>query len=337
MSLKEALGVAARGEPVPDAAMAGAIADMLSGEADEVRVAALLTALAVRGETPAEIAAGARAMRAAARTIQAPAGAIDTCGTGGTGLHTLNVSTATALVLAGLGVPVAKHGNKAASSLSGSADVLGALGVRTGLAPARSQAMLAEVGIAFLFAPTHHPAARHVAGVRRTLGFRTLFNLLGPLSNPAGATRQLMGVADPALCRPMAEALGALGSERAWVVHGEDGLDELTVCGASRACVLSGGTVTERTVTPEEAGLPRHAPGALRGSDPGHNADALRRLLDGEPGAYRDAVALNAGAGLIVAERAGDLAEGARLAEAALDDGSAKRTLARLIAATEAA
>ena len=337
MSLKEALAIAAKGQPVPDDAMEGAIADMLSGEADEVRVAGLLTAMAVRGETPAEIAAGARAMRAAARMIAAPPGTIDTCGTGGTGLHTLNVSTATALVLASLGVPVAKHGNKAASSLSGSADVLGALGVHAGLEPDQSQAVLAEVGIAFLFAPTHHPAARHVAGVRGALGFRTLFNLLGPLSNPAGAKRQLMGVADPALCRPMAKALGALGSERAWVVHGEDGLDELTVCGSSRACILSDGGITERTVTPEEADLPRHPPGALRGGDPEHNAATLRRLLDGERGPYRDAVALNAAAGLIVAGRVSDLAEGARRAESTIDDGSARATLARLVSATEAA
>lgn len=337
MSLADALATAVRGEPVPDEAMRGAIADMLSGEADEVRVAGLLTALAVRGETPAEIAAGARTMRAAARMIEAPPGTIDTCGTGGTGLHTLNVSTATALVLASLGVPVAKHGNKAASSLSGSADVLGALDVRAGLDPEQSQAVLAEVGIAFLFAPTHHPAVRHVANVRKRLGFRTLFNLLGPLSNPAGAKRQLMGVADGALCRPMAEALGALGSERAWVVHGEDGLDELTVCGPSRACILAAGKVTERTVTPEEAGLPRHPPGALRGGDPDHNAAALRRLLDGERGAYRDAVALNAAAGLIVAGRTSGLAEGARLAEGAIDDGRARATLSRLVNATEAA
>ena len=337
MSLADALAYAGTGRPVPDDAMTGAMDEMLSGAADPMRVAGLLAALAARGETPAEIAAGARAMRANALTIRAPDGTIDTCGTGGTGLHTLNVSTATAIVLASLGVPVAKHGNKAASSLSGSADVLSALGVRTGLPPARSEAILAETGLVFLFAPAHHPAAAHVAPVRRALGCRTIFNLLGPLANPAGARRQLMGVNDDALRAPMAEALAAMGSERAWVVHGEDGLDELTVCGESRACVLSDGTITERTVTPEEAGLTRHAPGALRGGDPAHNAAALRRMLAGEPGAYRDAVVLNAGAGLIVAGRTDDLAAGARMAEAAINDGRASAALDRLVAATEGA
>ena len=336
MSVADALALAVAGRTLPAPVMTAAMADMLSGAADPMRVAALLTALRLRGETPEEIAAGAAAMRAQARMITAPPGTVDTCGTGGTGLHTLNVSTATALVLAALGVPVAKHGNRAASSLSGSSDVLGALGVRTDLTPERAEGVLGRLSLAFLFAPNHHPAVAHVMPVRRALGFRTIFNLLGPLSNPAGAKRQLMGVYDGALCRPLAEALRALGSERAWIVHGEDGLDELTVCGPNRVCVLDGGRITERTVAPEEAGLPRHPVGALTGGAPEANADAMRALLDGARGAYRDAVALNAAAGLIVAGRTDGLAVGARLAERALDDGSAKFVLGRLVSETNA-
>ena len=336
MSVKDALALAVAGAPLPEAAMEAAMTDMLTGAADPLRVAALLTALHMRGETAEEIASGAGAMRAQARMIAAPPGTLDTCGTGGTGLHTLNVSTATAIVLASLGVPVAKHGNRAASSLSGSTDVLGALGVRTDLTPERAERVLASTGLAFLFAPTHHPAVANVAAVRRALGFRTVFNLLGPLSNPAGARRQLLGVYDGALCRPLAEALRAIGSERAWVVHGADGVDELTVCGPSRACVLADGEVEEREVTPEEAGLTRHPEGSLRGGDPAHNAGAMRALFGGATGPYRDAVALNAAAGLVIAERADGLADGARQAEAALDDGRAKAMLDRITAETNA-
>ena len=335
MSFDAALEAAVAGDALTERQARAAFDAVLAGDVPEVRVAALLTAMRVRGETPAEIAGAAAAMRAAMVPVAAPEGTLDTCGTGGTGLHTLNVSTASAIVLASLGVPVAKHGNRAASSLSGSSDVLAALGVGL-VRPARAEAVLARLGLAFLYAPYHHPGLAPIAPLRRALGFRTVFNVLGPLCSPARARLQVLGVSQDALRRPLAEALAAVGTARAWVVHGADGLDELTVCGDSRVTVLEDGALTERTVTPEEAGLTRRPEGALRGGDPDHNADALRAVLDGHPGAYRDAVALNAAAGLVVVRRAAGLAEGARLAEAAMDDGRARSLLDRLVTETNA-
>ncbi|MDO9076915.1 MAG: anthranilate phosphoribosyltransferase [Brevundimonas sp.] len=305
----------------------------LRGEPTPAQVAAAVTALRIRGETVEEIAAFATAMREAARTLDHPYDAIDTCGTGGDGQHTFNISTAAALVLAGAGLKVAKHGNRAMSSKSGSSDVLSVLGVNLQASPAQQRRSLDEAGIAFLFAPAYHGAMRHVGPVRAEIGFRTVFNLLGPLSNPAGAKRQVMGVYDPRLLEPLAEVLGRLGATRAWTVHGQ-GLDELTTTGETEVAEWKDGTVRRFTVTPEDAGLPRASLDALRGGDAEENAAALRALLDGATGAYRDIVLLNAAAALVVADRAADLAEGAALAAKVIDDGRAARALADLVEAT---
>ena len=305
----------------------------LRGEPTPAQVAAAVTALRIRGETVEEIAAFATAMRDAALTLDHPYDVIDTCGTGGDGQHTFNISTAAALVLAGAGLKVAKHGNRALSSKSGSSDVLAALGVNLAATPAQQRRSLDRAGIAFLFAPAYHGAMRHVGPVRAEIGFRTVFNLLGPLSNPASAKRQVMGVYDPRLLAPLAEVLGRLGATRAWTVHGQ-GLDELTTTGATEVAEWKDGAVRSFTVTPEDAGLPRADIADLRGGDAEENAAALRALLDGARGAYRDVVLLNAAAALVVADRAADLAEGAALAAAVIDDGRAATALSDLVAAT---
>ena len=307
----------------------------LRGEPTPAQVAAAVTALRIRGETVEEIAAFATAMREAARTLDHPYDAIDTCGTGGDGQHTFNISTAAALVLAGAGLKVAKHGNRAMSSRSGSSDVLSVLGVNLQASPAQQRRSLDQAGIAFLFAPAYHGAMRHVGPVRAEIGFRTVFNLLGPLSNPAGARRQVMGVYDPRLLEPLAEVLGRLGATRAWTVHGQ-GLDELTTTGETEVAEWKDGAVRRFTVTPEDAGLPRADLAALRGGDAEENAAALRALLDGSTGAYRDIVLLNAAAALVGADRAADLAEGAALAAAVIDDGRAAKALVDLVEATNA-
>jgi len=307
----------------------------LRGEPTPAQVAAAVTALRIRGETVEEIAAFATAMREAARTLDHPYDAIDTCGTGGDGQHTFNISTAAALVLAGAGLKVAKHGNRAMSSKSGSSDVLSVLGVNLQASPAQQRRSLDEAGIAFLFAPAYHGAMRHVGPVRAEIGFRTVFNLLGPLSNPAGAKRQVMGVYDPRLLEPLAEVLGRLGATRAWTVHGQ-GLDELTTTGETEVAEWKDGAVRRFSVKPEDAGLPRASIDALRGGDAEENAVALRALLDGARGPYRDIVLLNAAAALVVADRAVDLAEGAAMAAAVIDDGRAAKALADLVEATNA-
>ncbi|WP_125257305.1 anthranilate phosphoribosyltransferase [Brevundimonas fluminis] len=305
----------------------------LRGEPTPAQVAAAVTALRVRGETVDEIAAFATAMRDAARTLDHPYDAIDTCGTGGDGQHTFNISTAAALVLAGAGLKVAKHGNRALSSKSGSSDVLAALGVNLAATPEQQRRSLDHAGIAFLFAPHYHGAMRHVGPVRAEIGFRTVFNLLGPLSNPAGARRQVMGVYDPRLLEPLAEVLGRLGARRAWTVHGQ-GLDELTTTGPTEVAEWKDGAVRRFAVAPADAGLPTATIDDLRGGDAEENAAALRALLDGAPGAYRDVVLLNAAAALLVADRADTLRAGAELAAAAIDDGRAAQALARLVEAT---
>jgi anthranilate phosphoribosyltransferase/anthranilate synthase/phosphoribosyltransferase len=261
--------------------------------------------------------------------VEAPAGAIDVCGTGGDGAHTLNVSTAVTFVVAGAGVPVAKHGNRAASSRAGGADVLAALGVNVDTPLDRLPAILRAANCAFLFAPRHHAAMRHVAGPRQELGTRTIFNLLGPMANPARVARQLTGVFAPVWARPMAETLGRLGTERAWIVHG-GGLDELTLAGESQVVELHGGAIREFTVTPEEAGLTRAPVEAIRGGDAEENAAALRALLGGAISPYRDTVLLNASAALIVAGRAQDMKDGAAQAAKAIDSGAAANALAVL-------
>jgi anthranilate phosphoribosyltransferase len=308
---------------------------IMSGAATSAQIGAFLMGLRIRGETVDEIAAAASVIRAKAQTIQAPPGAIDTCGTGGDQSGTYNISTAAAIVTAACGVPVAKHGNRAVSSKSGSADVLMALGVNINAPQALMTRSLYENNLCFLMAPRHHAAMRHVAPVREELGLRTLFNLLGPLSNPAGTKRQLVGVFADRWVAPLAEVLGLLGAERAWVVHGSDGLDELTVSGPSQVAEWYQGKVTRFEVTPELAGLPRSPAEALTGGDAAYNAAALLRLLEGEAGAYRDIVLLNAGAALVVAEKAGTLREGVAQAAAALDAGTARACLDRLVEITQ--
>ncbi|MBV7256525.1 anthranilate phosphoribosyltransferase [Pacificimonas sp. WHA3] len=301
-----------------------AFSAILAGRIEDADIARFLVGLAERGETVSEIVAAAGVLRAHMVRVDAPAHAIDVCGTGGDGMHTRNISTAVAILVAACGVPVAKHGNRAASSQSGAADVLSCLGLSLDLAPDRLEASISEVGIGFLFAARHHPVMARVAPVRKALGRRTIFNLLGPLSNPAGVTRQLVGVFSPEWTRPLAKALLGLGAERAMVVHGHDGLDELTVTGTSVAGRLDHGRIDDVTVSPADAGLSRHDMQALRGGTPQENAAALLRLLDGEIGAYRDITVLNAAAALVVAGISDNLADAAAVAVAALDDGAAK-------------
>lgn len=299
---------------------------MLDGELADDAIAATLVDLAERGETAAEVAGAVRAMRARMKPVAAPPGAIDVCGTGGDGQHSLNVSTAVALVVAACDVPVAKHGNRAASSKAGGADTLEALGLNLARASELAEATLADLGIAFLFAQAHHPALARIAPIRKALGRRTIFNLLGPLANPAGVTRQLVGVSHPGLIALYRDAMNLLGAETALIVSGEEGLDELSIAGTSYVGAIGlPGFLTE--IRPEDAGLPSHPLEELRGGDAAFNADALRRLLMGERSAYRDAVLLNSAAALLVAGQVDDWLEGVEEAAEALDKGLAKALL----------
>ena len=302
----------------------------LRGDPTPAQVGAALTAMRMRGETLGEIVACARAMRQAAIRIAPPYPTIDVCGTGGDGLHTLNISTAVGFVAAGGGLKVAKHGNRALSSKSGGADILSELGVDISAPADKQLRALDEAGICFLFAPAHHGAMRHVSPVRAELGFRTIFNLLGPLTNPAGAQRQVVGVYSERWVERLAEALAALGSERAWVVHGS-GLDELTTTGETSVAEVRDGQVRLFTITPEAVGLKRAALADLTGGTPAENAQALRRLLAGETGAYRDIVLLNAAAAFLVADKVETLREGVDLAAAVIDDGRAQGALDKLV------
>ncbi len=304
---------------------------MMAGEATPAQMGGLLMALRVRGETVDEITGGAKAMRARAVTIDAPQGAIDTCGTGGDAKGTFNVSTGAAIVAAACGVPVAKHGNRALSSKSGSADVLTSLGVNIDANMALVQDSLWQANIGFLMAPRHHGAMRHVAPTRVELGTRTIFNLLGPLSNPAGAKRQLIGVFDGVWAEPMAEVLRNLGSERVWVVHGSDGTDELTTTGPSDVVELRDGELRRFKVTPEEAGLTRTSLDTIKGGDGDENALIMTAVLDGTPGPIRDIVLLNSAAALIVAGRVETLRDGIAVAAEAIDSGAASATLNELV------
>lgn len=305
----------------------------LRGEPTPAQVAAALTAMRLRGETVGEIVAGARAMRAAATRLDVPYPTIDVCGTGGDGLHTLNISTAVGFVAAGGGLKVAKHGNRALSSRSGASDVLTALGINIQAGPDRQREALDKAGICFLFAPAHHGSTRHVAPIRAELGFRTVFNLLGPLTNPAGAQRQVLGVFSARWVEPLARVLGQLGAERAWVVHGQ-GMDEMTTTGPTEVAEWRDGQMRLFTVTPEAVGLPTATQEQLMGGDPEANAIALTALLEGEPGPYRDVVLLNAAAAFLVGEKVETLREGIALGQAVIDDGRAKAALAGLVAAT---
>jgi len=305
----------------------------LRGEPTPAQVAAAVTAIRLRGETVNEIAACARAMRAAAIHLDHPYDVIDVCGTGGDGLHTLNISTAVGFVAAGGGLKVAKHGNRAITSKSGTADVLAALGVNIEATLEQQRRALDEAGICFLFAQAHHGAMRHVSPIRQQLGFRTIFNLLGPLSNPAGARRQVVGVPSLRFVEPIARALGQLGAIRAWSVHGA-GLDELTTTGETEVAEWRDGHVTLFRITPEAVGLPRAALADITGGAPEYNARALAELLDGAKGPYRDIVLLNAAAAFLVADKAETLSDGIGLAAQAIDSGAARRALDGLIAAT---
>jgi anthranilate phosphoribosyltransferase len=330
---KALLAKVATGQRLAEAESAAAFDAMMSGDTTPSQMGAFLMALRVRGETVEEITGAARIMRAKALAIEAPANAIDIVGTGGDGHGTFNISSAAALVVAGCGVPVAKHGNRKASSQTGAADVLEALGVNINADFTLVRRAIVEAGIGFLMAQRHHSAMRHVAPTRVELGTRTIFNLLGPVSNPAGVKRQLVGVFAREWVRPIAEVLGKLGSERAWVVHG-DGLDEITTTGATHVAELNLGRVSTFEIVPEDADLPRARLGDIRGADPASNAARMIATLDGTAGPVRDIVLLNAAAALIVAGRAATLREGAALAAQALDRGAARQALARLIAIT---
>ena len=307
---------------------------IMSGDATEAQIGAFLMALRVRGETVDEITGAVRTMRAKALAVNAPTGAIDVVGTGGDGSGTYNISTAAAIVVAGAGVPVAKHGNKALSSKSGAADVLTALGVNIDADLGLVERAIAEAGIGFLMATRHHSAMKYVGPPRVQMGTRTIFNLLGPLSNPAGVTRQFTGVFAKDWVEPMANVLNNLGCEAAWVVHGLDGLDEMTTTGPSYVAELKDGKVSTFEVSPEDAGLPTAQPEDLKGGDGEHNAAALRAVMDGVAGPYRDVTIYNAAGALIVAGKATDLKDGAVQAAASIDDGKAKAALDKMIAIT---
>jgi anthranilate phosphoribosyltransferase/anthranilate synthase/phosphoribosyltransferase len=334
LSLKPVLARLGEGKSLTHTEAEEAFGVMMDGQATPAQIGGMLMAMRARGETVAELTGAVTAMRARMTRVAAPDNAMDVCGTGGDGAASLNISTAVAFVLAACGVPVAKHGNKALSSRSGGADVLAALGVVIEPPLARLDKILGEVGCVFMFAPRHHPAFRHVAPVRVELGTRTLFNLTGPLVNPAGAKKQLLGVYDPAWCRPLAETLRALGSEAAWVVHG-GGLDELTLAGENFVVALKDGVIDEFNVTAADAGLPEYPAEAISGGDAEQNAAALRALLNGAPGAYRDTVLLNTAAALVVAGRSKNLADGVKQAAAAIDTGKAANILEALVIASK--
>lgn len=327
----EILSAVERGDFLSQDDMLTAMDFLLEGEAPDEKIEAFLLALRARGETIDEIVAAAEAMRARAIRVSAPPGSIDTCGTGGDGADTYNISTAAALIVAGSGVPVAKHGNRSASSRSGSSDVLTALGVNIHATPALIERCLDEAKIGFMFAAYHHRAVGNVARVRKKLGVRTIFNALGPLANPAGARLQLMGVYDYKLTNKLAHSLGALGAHRAWVVAGADGLDELTTTGVSFVSEYANGEVRDFTLSPQDAGIGLADPLSLKGGNSEQNADALRRLLDGEHGAYRDIAVYNAAAALLIAGKSNSLEDAANLAAKAIDTGAAARSLQRLI------
>jgi anthranilate phosphoribosyltransferase len=334
--LKPLIARAAEG-PLTRPQAEAAFAAIMEGDATPAQLGGFLMALRTRGETVDEYAAAATVMRAKCLHVRAPEGAIDIVGTGGDGKGTLNISTAAAFVVAGAGVPVAKHGNRNLSSRSGAADALTELGINVMVGPQVVERALAEVGIGFMMAPVHHPAVRHVMPARAELGTRTIFNILGPLTNPASVRRQLTGAYSRAVIRPMAETLGALGSDRAWVVHGADGTDEVSIAGETHVAELRDGRVSQFAVHPEEAGLPTHALAAITGGSPRQNAAALRALLAGEPSAYRDAVVLNAAAALVIAGEAEDLGVGAGLARESIDSGEARHKAEALAALTRAA
>jgi len=332
--LKGFIAQVATGTALDEQAAEQAFNIIMSGNATPAQIGGFLMALRVRGETVAEITGAARAMRAKCLYVKAPADAIDVVGTGGDATGTFNISTGAAIVVAACGVPVAKHGNRALSSKSGAADTLSALGINTDADFALIEQSIREAGIGFLMAPRHHSAMRHVAGPRVELATRTIFNLLGPICNPAGVKRQVTGVFSREWVEPIAETLGNLGSERAWVMHGADGTDELTTTGVSYVAELKDGKVTSFEVTPSDAGLPTAKPEDLKGGDAETNAKAVLEMLSGDKSAYRDVVLYNAAAALVVADKAGDLKAGVALAAEAVDSGKAKAALDKMVEIT---
>ena len=334
--LKPFIGKAADG-PLSRQDAEQAFGFIMEGEASPAQIGAFLMALRVRGETVDEIAGAASAMRSRAARVHAPEGAMDIVGTGGDGKGTLNISTAAAFVVAGAGVPVAKHGNKALSSRSGAADALSEMGVNVMVPAEVAEAALAATGICFMMAPMHHAAMRHVQPVRVELGTRVIFNILGPLTNPAGVKHQLTGAFSADVLRPMAETLSALGTETAWLVHGSDGTDELSICGSSQVVSLCEGSLTEIEVHPEMAGLPVHPFETITGGTPEKNAEAFRNLLNGAQNAYRDAVLLNSAAALLLVGKVDDLKTGAEVAAESLDSGAARVKVEALARATSGA
>jgi len=328
--LKAHIAKVASGKPLDFDEARAAFGTIMSGEATPSQIGAFLMALRVRGETVEEISGAVATMREKMLKVEAPDGAIDIVGTGGDGSHSVNISTASAFVIAGAGVPVAKHGNRGLSSQTGAADVLTALGVKIDITPDTIAHCIRTTGVGFMFAPAHHPAMRHVGPTRLELGTRTIFNLLGPLSNPASVKRQMVGVFAPEWVELLAQTLKALGTEHAWVVHG-DGFDEITTTGETRVSELANGSVRSFALTPESIGLPRYRREDLRGGDAAFNARALRNLLEGAPGAYRDTVLMNAGAGLVVAGKAASLADGAAIAARAIDGKQALGVLDALV------
>jgi anthranilate phosphoribosyltransferase len=330
--LKALLGKVATGAALTREEAAHAFERMMAGEATPSQMGGLLMALRVRGETVDEITGAVAAMRSKMLRVQAPADAIDVVGTGGDASGSYNISTCAAFIAAGAGVPIAKHGNRALSSRSGAADVLAALGVRIDLSPEQISRCISEAGIGFMFAPAHHPATKNVAPTRAELGTRTIFNLLGPLSNPAGVKRQMVGVFSRQWLEPLANVLKNLGAERAWVVHGSDGLDEITTAGPTSVAALDRGAIRTFEIAPEEVGLRRVSPEVLRGGDAQTNAEALADVLKGKKGPYRDVALINAAAALIVAGRAEDLKAGLALAAKSVDAGDAEARLNRLVA-----
>ncbi len=334
--IKALLGKVATGAALTREEAAHVFERMMEGEATPSQMGGLLMGLRVRGETVDEITGAVSAMHAKMLRVQAPADAIDVVGTGGDASGSFNISTCAAFIVAGAGVPVAKHGNRALSSRSGAADVLGALGVKIDLGPAEISRCIVEAGIGFMFAPAHHPATKNVAATRVELGTRTIFNLLGPLSNPAGVRRQMLGVFSRQWVEPLAHVLRNLGAERAWVVHGSDGLDEITTAGPTSVAALENGDVRVFEISPEDAGLPKVAPEALRGGDAQTNAAALAGVLKGKQSPFRDVALLNAAAALIIAGRAKGLREGMALAAKSVDSGEAEARLDRLIAMSNA-
>lgn len=334
--LKSLIAKAASGTALSREEASGAFGILMSGEATPAQIGGLLMALRVRGETVDEIAGAVSVMRAKMTRVQAPPEAIDIVGTGGDASGSYNISTCAAFIVAAAGVPIAKHGNRALSSRSGAADVLAELGVAIDLSPIGIAACIEKAGIGFMFAPAHHAAMKHVGPARVELGTRTIFNLLGPLSNPAGVDRQLVGVFAREWVRPVAEVLAALGTRRALVVHGSDGLDEMTTTGATHCAAVEDGAVREFDVAPDEVGLPRADLSALKGGDAAHNADAVRAVLAGEPGAFRDIACLNAAGALVVAETVETLEQGVARAQDLLDSGAAMKRLDALVSVSQA-